>query len=263
MFNGLAFAVDAATPDAGAIFKRPTRNRTNHETTETQIPGDVAIEKLMARYDCPTGFHIARMRALGEIVSLKTAPPNPVDVIKSYWGDDFPNFKHEAEATEFFNNMLAHWNHMARGLAGTRVKLSRTGHIKTWDDVAATLRQRAAEIRDGFVAGFTTDQAIGSYPDALNDAITDLKILADQFDQTAGQIEADKTSRDQLDINDAKRMISEGSSQVEMLLDVLCTVRSRAGIGLPVSMPSIGMPRRSGCPAWWCAAARNSVRSWR
>ena len=70
-------------------------------------------------------------------------------------------------------------------------------------------------------------------------------MLPDQFDQAAARIEADKTSRDQLDINDAKRMIWEEASQVEMLLDVLCTVRSRAGIGLPVTKLSIGMLRRS------------------
>lgn len=58
--------------------------------------GDAAIEKLMARYAYPTHFHVARLRALGEIVSLKSQPPNPIDVIKSFWGDDFPSFKNEA-----------------------------------------------------------------------------------------------------------------------------------------------------------------------
>ena len=57
-------------------------------------PGDAAIEKLMAQYACPTTFHVARMRALGEIVSLKSQV-NPVDVIKSFWGDDFPSFKYD------------------------------------------------------------------------------------------------------------------------------------------------------------------------
>ena len=48
----------------------------------------------MAQYACPTTFHVARMRALGEIVSLKSQV-NPVDVIKSFWGDDFPSFKYD------------------------------------------------------------------------------------------------------------------------------------------------------------------------
>jgi hypothetical protein len=208
-----------------------------------KYPGDAAVEKLLARYDCPTPFHILRMRALGEIVSLKSET-NPIDVIKSFWGDDFPSFKHEKDATDFFNNMLAHWNHMARHRTGTsraggsaraghiKVKLSQTGRLQNWDNVTTTLRRRAEEIRDGFLVGFTTEQAIGSYPEALNDAITGLKALADQFDQAANQIEADKAAQDQLDINDAKRMITQGSMQLEKLLDVLCTVaRAIGGIG--------------------------------
>jgi hypothetical protein len=194
-----------------------------------KYPGDAAIEKLMARHGCPTPFHIARMRALGEIVSLKSRV-NPVDVIKSFWGDDFPSFKHEKEAADFFNTLLGHWNHMARRRTGSaKIRLGKTGRLKDWESVAHALRHRAEEIRDGFLAGFTTEQAIGSYPAALNDAITGLKSLSDQFDQAARQIETDPAAHTRLDINDAGTMIAEGSTQLEKLLDVLCTVSRAIG----------------------------------
>ncbi len=192
-------------------------------------PGDAAIEKLMASHGCPTPFHIARMRMLGEIVSLKSRV-SPVDVIKSFWGDDFPGFRHETEAADFFNTLLGHWNHMARRrTGGAKIRLGKTGRLKDWESIAHALRRRAEEIRDGFLAGFTTEQAIGSYPSALNDAITGLKSLSDQFDQAAQKIETDPAARAQLDINNARTMIAEGSTQVEKLLDVLCTVSRAIG----------------------------------
>lgn len=204
------------------------------KSPKLKYPGDAAIENLMARYGCPTPFHIARMRALGEIVSLKSQV-HPVDVIKSFWGDDFPSFKDEKEAAEVFNTLLAHWNHMARhrrdspGANGPKIKLSNIGKVKDWDGVIHALRHRAEEIRDGFLPGFTTEQAIGTYPDALNTAITGLKALADQFDQAAQQLEADPEARDQLDIKNTRNMITQGSTQIEKLLDVMCTVARAIG----------------------------------
>lgn len=217
-----------------------------------RYPGDAAIDKLMARYGCPTPFHVVRMRALGEIVSLKSRT-NPIDVIKSFWGDGFPSFEDEAEANRFFNLMLAQWNHMARHWSGRaaggsaragppRVKLSKTGRLRNWDDITTALRRRAEEIRDGFLAGFAHEPAAGSHPgagphpgagshpQALNDAIAGLKALADQFDQAAKQIDTDREHLSQLPIDDTRRMITQGTAQVEQLLDVLCTVaRAIAG----------------------------------
>ena len=56
-----------------------------------KYPGDVAFQRLLQQYECPTPFHVVRMRFLGEIASLDFGA-SPIKTIESRWDGDLPGF---------------------------------------------------------------------------------------------------------------------------------------------------------------------------
>ena len=66
-----------------------------------KYPGDAAFQRLLAKYNCPTPFHVVRMRFLGEIASLDL-DASPMKTIESFWDGDLPVFDRKEEASAFF-----------------------------------------------------------------------------------------------------------------------------------------------------------------
>ena len=112
-----------------------------------KYPGDAAMEMFLRKHQCPTPFHVVRMRFLGEIASLKF-DASPTSTVESFWDGGLPVFDGEGSANAFFQTMMSLWNRMSRHQDGVLVKLVKPKKLRNWDEISTVLRMRAEEIRD-------------------------------------------------------------------------------------------------------------------
>jgi hypothetical protein len=188
-----------------------------------KYPGDATFKKLLAKYHCPTPFHVVRMRFLGEIASPDFAA-SPSKTVESLWDGDLPVFERSEEASAFFQTMMSLWNRMARHQDGVLVKLLRPKKLREWDDIAAALRLRSEEIRDGFLIGFSGSGEPQYLPEALEEALDGLKEIAARFDEAA--VRAQEPGRDEaeLSLGDYRQIIKARTNEVEDLLTAIMRV---------------------------------------
>ena len=67
--------------------------------------GDAAFQRFLEKCNCPTPFHVVRMRFLGAIASL-ALDARPIKTIESFWDGDLPVFDREGETSTFFQVMM-------------------------------------------------------------------------------------------------------------------------------------------------------------
>jgi hypothetical protein len=181
-----------------------------------KYPGDAAMQMFLRKHQCPTPFHVVRMRFLGEITSLKF-DASPISTIESFWKGDLPVFAGEDNANAFFQTMMSLWNHMSRHQDGVLVKLVKPKKLRNWEEISSVFRMRAEEIRDGFMKGFalSDDQHL---PGALSDAIHGLKECADRFDEAAERVQISRRDQDGLSLDDYRHIVEDRTREVEKLL---------------------------------------------
>ena len=182
--------------------------------------GDEAFQRVLRKYQCPTPFHVVRMRFLGEIASLDFGA-SPIKTIESLWDGDLPVFDGEKETSMFFNAMMNMWNRMARHQDGVLVKLFKPKKLREWDDIATALRMRADEIRDGFLIGFLGTGEEQPLPKSLGDAIDPLTKMADQFDEAAERVLGPQRDENGLSLEDCRRLIEDRTREVEIILTAI------------------------------------------
>ena len=70
-------------------------------------PGDAALQRLLEKYNCPTAFHVVRMRFLGEIASLDFGA-SPIKTIESFWEAEGAAVGSLGDAYDY-ENVVAAW----------------------------------------------------------------------------------------------------------------------------------------------------------
>lgn len=137
--------------------------------------GDAAIRRFLARYDCPTPFHVVRMRFWGAIVS-PSHDVSPIKVIESLWPSGLPKFGDADEANGFFQTLMGLWNRMARHQdALALVKLQAVTKLLTRDALHDAAALRVEELRDGFVRGFTGGNRDMDVPPGVTDLLAQVE----------------------------------------------------------------------------------------
>jgi hypothetical protein len=117
--------------------------------------GDAALKQLLARYRCPTPFHVVRMRFWGAIVS-PALEVSPVKTIAGLWPGGLPTFAAADEANAFFQAFMGLWNNLARFQnPSLPLRLQKVGKVATREALHAAAKLRVEELYDGFMLGFT------------------------------------------------------------------------------------------------------------
>ncbi len=185
-----------------------------------KYPGDAAFQRLLEKYNCPTPFHVVRMRFLGEIASLDFGA-SPIKTIESFWDGELPVFDHKDEASTLFQTMMSLWNRMARHQDGVLVKLVRPKKLREWDDITAALRVRAEEIRDGFLVGFSGSGGVQHLPQGLEEALHGLTEIAERFEEAAERVQGPQRVEDKMSFDDYRQLIEVRTKEVESLLTAI------------------------------------------
>ncbi len=182
--------------------------------------GDAAFQRLLEKYNCPTPFHVVRMRFLGEIASLDL-DASPIKTIESFWDGELPAFDLDEEATAFFQVMMGLWNRMARHQDGVLVKLFKPKKPREWDDIAAAFRMRAEEIRDGFLVGYSGSGTDQNPPESLEEALHGLREIAEGFEEAAERVQRPQRVEDELSFHDYRQLLEARTKEVETLLTAI------------------------------------------
>ena len=185
-----------------------------------KYPGDAAFQRLLEKYDCPTPFHVVRMRFLGEIASLDL-DASPIKTIESFWNGELPVFELDEEASAFFHVMMGLWNRMARHQDGVLVKLFKPKILREWDDIAAAFQMRAEEIRDGFLVGYSGNGTDQHLPESLEEALHELKEIAKRFEEVAERVQGPQRIGDKMSCDDYRQFIEVRTKEVESLLTAI------------------------------------------
>lgn len=133
--------------------------------------GDAAMRRFLKLHNCPTPFHVARMRFWGEIVS-PSLNVSPVKTISSLWPDGLPTFENGDEANRFFQTLMGLWNRMARHQdASSPVRLQAVETLSTRDALREAAAMRVEELYDGFMHGFTGGNREMDVPSGVADLL--------------------------------------------------------------------------------------------
>ncbi len=182
-----------------------------------KYPGDAAMEMFLLKHQCPTPFHVVRMRFLGEIASPDLAV-SPMKTIESFWPKGLPEFEDEGQLKPFVETFLGLWNRMSRHQNGVLVKLVKPRRLRDWSDTAATCRTRAEEIRDGFLVGLRGSGEPAFLPEAIVEAISGLEEIASLFEETGSRIEGPERDEDELSLEDHRLLLEDRTKVIETLL---------------------------------------------
>ena len=113
---------------------------------------DDEVRDLLGRYQCPTPFHAARTRFLGNIVS--PAMIAPMDTVKGLWGGELPTF----DSIDDLNALMAVlvmglWNRLTRHQERSQpFRLTRPEPVQGREGLLQVARIRREEL-GGFVEG--------------------------------------------------------------------------------------------------------------
>ncbi len=134
--------------------------------------GDAAMRRFLKLHNCPTPFHVARMRFWGEIAS-PSLQVSPVKTISSLWPDGLPTFENGDETNRFFQTLMGLWNRMARHQdASSPVKLQTVDRPSTRDALREAAAMRVDELYDGFMHGFTGGHREMDVPPGVADLLS-------------------------------------------------------------------------------------------
>jgi len=146
--------------------------------------GDAAFKAFLRRYDCPTPFHVVRMRFVGWVASPALAS-SPLPIIETMWPGGLPEFGGEREATTFYETFAGLINHVSRYQNGIRVAMAKLPKLRDREGLAAAFRFRAEEIRDGFLVGYHGDEDETQAPEQLREPLARLKSLVEELGDLA------------------------------------------------------------------------------
>jgi hypothetical protein len=182
--------------------------------------GDLAFKRFLQGHECPTSFHVVRMRFLGEIASPDFAA-SPMKTIESFWSEGLPEFEDEGQLEPFVQTFMGLWNRMSRHQKGVLVKLVKPRKLRDWDDLAAILQTRGEEIRDGFLVGFRGSREPAFMPEVVKEALSGLEEMASDFEDTANQINGPERGQDHISFEDHRLLVEERTRVIETLLTVI------------------------------------------
>ncbi len=188
--------------------------------------GDAAFKRFLQEHDCPTPFHVVRMRFLGEIASPDFAA-SPMKTVESFWPDGLPEFENEGQMKPFVETFLGLWNRMSRHQDGVLVKLVKPRKLRVWSDVAATLRMRGEEIGDGFLLGFRGGGQPQFLPEEVEDSLSGLEKIAEQFEKAAAGIKSPAGDEDGFSLGEYRYLIEDRTKMIEGLLTTLVKISAQ------------------------------------
>ena len=185
--------------------------------------GDAAVKQLLAKYLCPTPFHVVRMRFLGEIVSPAIGI-GPGKTINSFWPGGMPDFSSRLESENLFGALMGLWNVLVRHQKGVPVKLHPLPDLKVWGDVSAALKIRREELRDGFLAGMAVAGMEESLPLPLIKAVDGLKGIADLLGEMEAGLGCGAADTHGLDQHQYQSLLKSHTASMEALLSAIALV---------------------------------------
>lgn len=118
----------------------------------TWYVGDARIRDLLARYACPTAFHVARTRFLGNVATPRL-DASPIEAVKDLWDGEIPELEDVDALNALFQGLMSLWNHLAGHQSRSRpFRLVRAAAAPTRDGLRGLCKTRTDEI-EGFVEG--------------------------------------------------------------------------------------------------------------
>jgi hypothetical protein len=151
--------------------------------------GDGAFKAFLRRYDCPTPFHVVRMRFVGWVASPALAA-SPLPIIETLWPGGLPEFEGEPDAAKFFETFAGLIRHVSRYQKGIRVKMAKLPKPREVENLVGAFRIRAEEIRDGFFIGYWGDQEEAQAPEEQGASLQELKEYAAECDEAVAELQA-------------------------------------------------------------------------
>jgi len=151
--------------------------------------GDASFKAFLRRYDCPTPFHVARMRFVGWAASPVLAA-SPLPIIETLWPGGLPEFEGDREAAKFYEPFAGLIKHVSRYQKGIRVKMAKLPKPRKMEDLIGAYRVRAEEIREGFLIGYWGDEEEGQAPEEQDASLRELKEYAADCDETVAELQA-------------------------------------------------------------------------
>ena len=171
--------------------------------------GDAAFKAFLRRYDCPTPFHVVRMRFVGWVASPALAA-SPLPIIEALWLGGLPVFDGEREANAFFESFAGLINQMTRHERGIRVKMAKLPTPRDVESLTGAFRIRAEEIREGFIIGYWGGAEEEQAPEEQDASLQELKEYAAECDEAVAELQA-------LPAGDTKSALAEYGQGLEEL----------------------------------------------
>jgi len=139
---------------------------------------------LLARYPCPTPFHVVRTLFMGDIASPRLA--SPLATLDQIWGAEMPEFTSPEEVEEVARVLVQGlWNRLAENQSARNpFRLTRSEVTPTRQALHDLALRRVQEIQ-GFVDGLFGPEEEMLLPQKAHDAVQALAELYSMFGGTA------------------------------------------------------------------------------
>jgi hypothetical protein len=175
---------------------------------KTRYIGDAAFVRLLGYYNCPTPFHVVKMRILGGIAS-----PNknlaPIMVFSSFWTENTePKLQTKKEAEIFFSSFMGLWDKMAKCQTVSKVKLTNFSRPINSLQLQKILLTRTEEVDFGFVEGFWGGLSNVDIPQIVGQ-------LIDSISETA-EVYSDMLKEVRKNPNDDEEKLSNAYKNIEI-----------------------------------------------
>ena len=143
------------------------------------------VRSLLARYRCPTPFHVVRSRFMGEIATPRLGV-SPLGALTQIWGDEMPVFASQEDVEEVTRILVQGlWNRLADHQSSRNpFRLTRFEVMPTRQALHDLALVRAQEI-DGFVDGLFGPEDEMMLPQKAHEAVQALAELHSMFGGTA------------------------------------------------------------------------------
>ena len=142
--------------------------------TQPAAPTDAEIRLLLARYKCPVPFHAVRTRFLGNIAS-PALNVSPIEVVKSLWGGELPEFKSTDEVSELMAMLvMGLWNGLARHQERKAPFRLLRFNIPTDREALGNLALMRSQELEGFIEGVFGNRNEMDLPERAHKALKDL-----------------------------------------------------------------------------------------
>jgi len=182
--------------------------------------GDAAFKAFLRRHDCPTPFHVVRMRFVGWVASPSLAA-SPLSVIETLWPEGLPEFEGEREAAKFYETFAGLINHVSRHQRGIRIKMAKLPKSREVEDLIRAFGIRAEEIREGFVIGYWGDQEEAQAPEEQGASLQELEEYAADCDETIAELQALPAGDTKSALAEYRQVLEELTKDAEQEISVL------------------------------------------